>query len=94
MPKRPLFPGRALLGWLAINAHFIVVGALFGAFHSSVSKLGIAAFDAGGIVFIMALFVGRLFEWNRVKSHLRAGQHSARADNREASGGAAHRRAA
>jgi hypothetical protein len=81
MLERPLFPGRALLGWLTVNAHLIVVGALFGAFKSPASKLGIAGVDASGIFIITAFFLGRLYEWNRFKSHSTSRRRSAAASD-------------
>lgn len=94
MPERPRFPGRALLGWLTINAHLIVVGALFGAFGSSASKLGMAGVDGSGIFVITAFFLGRLYQWNHHKSHLNAKERPTWSSARKDSGKAQrHRRA-
>lgn len=65
MHERPRFPSRALLSWLAICAHIIAVGALLGLFKSLASKLGIVGADLAGIFVIGAVFLGRLYEWNR-----------------------------
>ncbi len=92
MPRRPKFPGKALLAWLTVNAHVIVVGALFGVFKTTASKLGMAGFDASGIFIITALFLGRLYEWNRLKSLLKKRERAVRAGEDQTSTGPAARR--
>jgi hypothetical protein len=77
MPKKLRFPSRVLLGWLTVNAHLIVVGALFGLFTTTGAKLGIATFDAGGFCIISAVFLGRHIEWTRHSTHARTMRHNA-----------------
>jgi hypothetical protein len=69
-----------LLAWLAICAHLIALGALLGIFESLGLKLGMVGIDVAGIFVIWAVFLGRLYEWNRLRGVLVAERDQRRAD--------------